>query len=70
MAGESDGTLHDWGEIAASEAWQALLLGNGLSINVWEPFGYRTLMAQAAKQHLTDADPAAMAVYMKSQRNE
>lgn len=58
MAGEPDGTLQDWGDVAAAEAWQALLLGNGLSINVWEPFGYRTLMAQAAKEHLTDADRA------------
>lgn len=58
MAGEPDGTLHDWNKIVDAEAWQALLLGNGLSINVWEPFGYRSLMDQAAKAQLTDADRA------------
>jgi hypothetical protein len=58
VAGEPDGTLHDWNKIVDAEAWQALLLGNGLSINVWEPFGYRSLMDQAAKAQLTDADRA------------
>lgn len=58
MAGEPDGTLEEWREIAGAEAWQGLLLGNGLSINVWEPFGYRSLMEQAAKEQLTDADRA------------
>lgn len=58
MAGEPDGTLCDWREIADAEAWQGLLLGNGLSINVWEPFGYRSLTEQAAKEQLTDADRA------------
>ncbi len=58
MAGEPDGTLCDWREIVDAEAWQGLLLGNGLSINVWEPFGYQTLMEQAAREHLTGADRA------------
>jgi hypothetical protein len=58
VAGEPDGTLHDWSEIADAEAWQGLLLGNGLSINVWQPFGYQSLMEQAAKERLTDADRA------------
>ena len=58
MAGEPDGTLHDWEEIADAEAWQGLLLGNGLSINVWKPFGYQSLMEQAAKAQLTDEDRA------------
>ena len=58
MAGEPDGTLHDWREIDDAEPWQGLLLGNGLSINVWEPFGYQTLMEQAAKAQLTNADRA------------
>ena len=57
MAGEPDGTLCDWRDIADAEAWQGLLLGNGLSINVWEPFGYRSLM-EAATAQLTDADRA------------
>lgn len=59
MAGEPNGTLDDWREIADAEAWQGLLLGNGLSINVWKPFGYQSLMEQAAKKaQLTDVDRA------------
>jgi hypothetical protein len=58
VAGEPDGTLCDWREIVDAEAWQGLLLGNGLSINVWEPFGYQSLMEEAAKAQLTDADRA------------
>jgi len=43
MAGEPDGTLTDWREIATRYRWDTLLLGNGMSINIWEPFGYRNL---------------------------
>lgn len=56
MAGEPDGRLCSWSEIVDAEAWQGLLLGNGLSVNVWEPFGYRSLMEQAAREQLTDVD--------------
>lgn len=53
-----DGTLHDWEDIAKSEDWQVLLLGNGLSRHVWEPFGYRALFDHAARAELTEADRA------------
>jgi hypothetical protein len=49
MAVEPDGTLHDWGEIATAHKWDTLLLGNGLSINVWEPFGYKKLFDRARR---------------------
>lgn len=59
MAGDApDGTLHDWGDIADEEDWQVLLLGNGLSRNVWKPFGYRALFDRAAKEALTDEERA------------
>lgn len=51
-----DGTLRDWHEVEGEENWQVLLLGNGLSINVWEPFGYRKLYDQAKDRGLTAAD--------------
>jgi hypothetical protein len=56
MAGEPDGTLLHWEDVAGEESWQALLLGNGLSINVWEPFGYRRLLEEGAAASLTKAD--------------
>jgi hypothetical protein len=46
---EPDGTLRDWREIAAEFKWDTLLLGNGLSINVWEPFAYRELYVHAER---------------------
>jgi hypothetical protein len=58
--GTPDGSLHQWEDIA-DEDWQVLLLGNGLSKNVWEPFGYRALFDHAAKSELTDADRALFA---------
>ncbi|HEU4706161.1 MAG TPA: DUF4917 family protein [Solirubrobacterales bacterium] len=42
-----DGTLLDWADIANMHNWDTLLLGNGMSINVWEPFGYRVLFDKA-----------------------
>lgn len=56
MAGEPDGTLFDWREIAERHRWEALLLGNGLSINVWEPFGYRQLYDWARQEELSPQD--------------
>jgi hypothetical protein len=46
---EPDGTLRDWNEIADEYEWDTLLLGNGLSINVWEPFKYRELFDHAGR---------------------
>jgi len=55
--GEPDGTLHDWREIEGAYEWDTLLLGNGLSINVWEPFGYAELYENAHRGDvLTDQD--------------
>jgi hypothetical protein len=53
-----DGPLPLWEEIAAFEKWQALLLGNGLSINVWPNFGYGSLFDHAQDGNLTDEDRA------------
>jgi hypothetical protein len=54
---EPDGTLHDWRDIEKEHEWDTLLLGNGLSINVWEPFKYRELYDHArGGAVLTDAD--------------
>lgn len=62
MTGTSpDGTLLDWGEVAELHDWQVLLLGNGLSINVWEPFRYHRLLDRAATSHLTEGDLALFA---------
>src|SRR5207244_4783470 len=58
VTGERDGTLDHWEDIADEENWQVLLLGNGLSRNVWKPFGYRSLLEHAAKAELTDKDRA------------
>jgi hypothetical protein len=56
MAGEPDGTLIDWKDIATSHKWDTLLLGNGMSINIWEPFGYRKLYDRARLGGLSTPD--------------
>lgn len=56
MAGEPDGTLRDWRDIADEYEWQVLLLGNGMSINVWEPFGYLQLYDRASRDGLSPQD--------------
>src|SRR5690349_13330739 len=56
MAGEPDGTLFDWRDIAALHKWDTLLLGNGMSINIWEPFGYRKLYDRAKHEGLSAQD--------------
>ncbi len=53
-----DGPLPRWEEISTLEKWQALLLGNGLSINVWPNFGYGSLFDHAQDGNLTDEDRA------------
>jgi hypothetical protein len=58
---QPDGTLRHWDDIAALEDWQVLLLGNGLSINVWPSFGYRSLLDYAARAELTQTDRALFA---------
>lgn len=56
MAGEPDGTLFDWRDIATSHQWDTLLFGNGMSINIWEPFGYRKLYDRAKLGGLSAQD--------------
>jgi hypothetical protein len=42
-----DGTLREWGHVASLSNWGALLLGNGLSVNVWPRFAYSSLFETA-----------------------
>jgi hypothetical protein len=42
-----DGSLPSWDDIKKLHPWNALFLGNGLSMNVWPEFGYRSLFEQA-----------------------
>jgi hypothetical protein len=57
LRGTPDGSLEDWEDVASAEDWEVLLLGNGLSMNVWPKFGYRSLTEQAARSgRLTDQD--------------
>jgi Domain of unknown function (DUF4917) len=56
-----DGRLRDWSDVADLHDWQVLLLGNGLSINIWKPFGYHRLLDEAAAGGLTPEDLALFA---------
>jgi hypothetical protein len=55
-----DGSLASWSEVEKRCSWDTLLLGNGLSINVWPDFAYRSLFEKAAEGtrfgHLSLAD--------------
>ncbi|MEN3281511.1 MAG: hypothetical protein V7607_2651 [Solirubrobacteraceae bacterium] len=42
-----DGTLASWADIESVCRWQTLLLGNGLSINLWPEFRYGSLYDKA-----------------------
>jgi hypothetical protein len=53
-----DGTLRSWAEVADSRRWETLLIGNGLSRHIWEPFGYPTLFDHASTADLTENDRA------------
>lgn len=53
---EPDGTLVDWRDIAGAYEWDTLLLGNGMSINIWEPFRYRNLYGYAKDDGLSVKD--------------
>jgi hypothetical protein len=45
-----DGSLARWEEVTAErDDWAALLLGNGLSRNVWDGFGYASLFDKAGE---------------------
>lgn len=53
-----DGSLSDWQDIADGNEWEILLLGNGLSINVWDGFRYGKLFDHAHNAGLTADDLA------------
>jgi Domain of unknown function (DUF4917) len=53
-----DGSLLPWSSVARQHAWAALLLGNGLSINVWPQFAYSSLFHHAERDRLTPVDRA------------
>ncbi len=53
-----DGSLRSWPDVEDAYDWQTLLLGNGLSINVWPRFRYRKLYQHAEQSALTPADRA------------
>jgi hypothetical protein len=63
-----DGSLHGWNDIADIESWEVLLLGNGLSVNVWDGFGYDRLLDHAARDHLTDTDKAMFRAHKNFER--
>jgi hypothetical protein len=44
-----DGSLLTWEAIEPEFRWSALLLGNGLSANVWKGFGYASLYKEARR---------------------
>lgn len=46
-SGAIDGSLASWEEISRAMEWQGLLLGNGLSVNVWPNFVYDALFDYA-----------------------
>jgi Domain of unknown function (DUF4917) len=56
-----DGSLVQWDEIADDFEWKTLVLGNGLSINVWPRFAYRSLYDHARDEGLTEQDRALFA---------
>lgn len=51
-----DGTLEDWADLEDDFSEAALLLGNGLSINVWRNFSYRALYDFAQDGALTEEE--------------
>jgi hypothetical protein len=58
MATQLDGSLARWADVAADFAGAALLIGNGLSINVWPRFGYSALFDHASAAGLGSTDRA------------
>lgn len=42
-----DGRLMSWPDVEGLAEWDGLLIGNGMSINLWRPFDYRSLYEEA-----------------------
>lgn len=59
-ADPDDGALLPWGEIETVEAWDAIVLGNGMSINLWHDFGYGSLYEQAKASRLFSSNDEAL----------
>ena len=61
MSDSPDGTLHDWSDLQGL-GWGALLVGNGLSVNISRDFAYESLYEEADQSSvdgsLTDDDRA------------
>src|SRR5437588_11665712 len=53
-----NGTLLHWDDVKDTHPWQVLLLGNGLSINVWPAFGYGALFDHVRGGGLRKSDLA------------
>lgn len=53
-SGPLDGSLYAWEDVAGEYPWDTLLLGNGLSINIWPDFGYAALFDYAEDLSPTD----------------
>lgn len=51
-----DGTLANWEDICDAENWDTLLVGNGLSVHLWDKFGYTSLYEAVCDSLLTPAD--------------
>ena len=47
-----DGTLPAWEHVEPEADWDALVLGNGMSINLWEDFAYASLFDTARQSGL------------------
>jgi hypothetical protein len=56
MTPSLDGSLERWSDVAGRHVWQGLLLGNGMSINVWGGFDYQRLFDHAKSGGLQPAD--------------
>lgn len=61
-----DGTLRDWSEISA-DGWSAILVGNGLSVNLSRYFAYQSLYEEAKPRRgrggLSDEDRAVFKAF-------
>jgi len=53
-----DGRLSSWDDVQDAEEWDVLLLGNGLSINLWGNFEYGSLYEEAKARRLLSAKDA------------
>lgn len=55
-----DGTLDDWRDVEQAQVWDAVVLGNGMSINVWGNFAYESLYKHAKKIKLFSKEDEAL----------